>query len=248
MIELKNITKAFNAGTVREVVALHNINLYIAEREFVVLLGSNGSGKTSLLNLIAGTEKPSSGKIFLGRENVTSLDEYKRSKWIARIFQNPFEGTASDLTLEENFRLACLRTQLKKLKTGINKNFRNEVKEKISLLSLGLENKLQQKMGALSGGQRQALTLIMAVMADSKILLMDEPAAALDPRTSELLMLKAEELINKLKLTAVFITHNLKDALRFGSRIVLLDRGSISKDIMRSEKEKLTLTELREWF
>ncbi len=248
MIELQHISKTFNRDTGNEVAALKDVQLKIAASQFVVMVGSNGSGKSTLMNSLAGNITVDEGKILIGNNNVTHLKEHERSKWIARIFQNPLMGTAPDLSILENFRLASLRTQSKKFTIGTNEKFRKKTQEKISLLNLGLENKIHQRMGTLSGGQRQALTLLMAVMDETKILLMDEPSAALDPKTSDLLMKLAEKIIREFQLTAIFITHELKDALTYGDRLILMQEGRIAKDLNQSEKSKLQLNELYRWF
>lgn len=248
MIELKGVNKIFNAGTANAVHALHDTNLKIERGEFVVVIGSNGSGKSTLLNVIAGNIFADSGEINIEGKKVNQLKDFERSKWIARIFQNPLLGTAPDLSILDNFRLASLRTKKKILKVGIDKKFKETVKEKISLLQLGLENKLDRMMGSLSGGQRQALTLCMAVMDDAKILLMDEPAAALDPKTSETLMHNAEKLINMFNLTTLLITHHIKDAQRFGNRILQMNEGKIIRDIPAQQKSPLSVNEIYGWF
>ncbi len=248
MIELRDVNKIFNEGTPIAVYALKNINLKINKGEFVILLGSNGSGKSTLINAIAGETSISSGDVFIEERRMNNLEEFERSKWISRVFQNPLQGTASDLSIIDNFRLAFLRTQSKKLILGVNNKFRSIVKEKISLLNMGLENKLDAAVGTLSGGQRQALTLSMAVMDDAKILLMDEPTAALDPRSSENLMTNAAKFISLFNLTTIFITHQLKDAHRFGNRILLMQEGKITKDLGGEKKAKLELTEIYNWF
>ena len=248
MIELKNVNKIFNAGTAQEVHALKNINLKIGKGEFVVLLGSNGSGKSTLLNALAGNTEINSGEIFIEGNKINDLKDFQRSKWIARIFQNPLQGTAPDLSILDNFRLASLRTKKKTFKIGTDNKFKAVVKEKISLLNLGLENKTDQKMGSLSGGQRQALTLIMAVADEAKILLMDEPAAALVPKTSESLMLNADKLIKMFHLTAIFITHHIKDALSYGNRLLQMHEGEIIRDISLQQKTALSVNEIYNWF
>jgi putative ABC transport system ATP-binding protein len=248
MIELRNISKTFNTGSASEIRALQDINITIHQKEFVVVVGSNGSGKSTFLNIIAGNQKPDGGKILIEGKEVNNLHEHQRSKWIARIFQNPLMGTAPDLTILENFRLAALRTQNKTLTIGTKKKFRETVREKISMLNLNLENKVDQPMGTLSGGQRQALTLIMAVMDNAKILLMDEPAAALDPKTSETLMTLAKKIIDDFGLTAILVTHQMKDAIRYGNRIILMSEGTIKTDLTGDEKMKLQLQELYSWF
>jgi putative ABC transport system ATP-binding protein len=248
MIRLENIVQTFNRGEANEVAALKNISLEINETEFVVLVGGNGSGKSTLLNIISGKALADSGKIFLENKDATKLREHERSKWIARIFQDPLTGTAPDLTILENFRLASLRTQAKKLSIGTGKKFQEEVKENISMLGLGLESKINRPMSSLSGGQRQALTLVMAIMCEAKIILLDEPTSALDPKTSVLVMQAAQKIISEFNLTAILVTHNLKEALTNGSRIIQLDEGAIVRDISGSSKNSLQPSEIVEWF
>jgi len=248
MIELNNISKTFNTGKTNQVNALININLKINQGEFVVIIGSNGSGKTTLLNVVAGTIIPNTGTINIAGNDVTKLADYNRSKWVARIFQNPLLGTAAELSIVDNFRLAALRTQNKVLSIGKTEKFRNEVKEKIASLGMGLENKIEQPIGTLSGGQRQALTLLMSVMDECKILLLDEPTAALDPRSAEHVMRTADDLVKQYKLTAILVTHNLKDAANYGSRIIQMGEGEIIKDVSGVEKSNLKQTDLFEWF
>lgn len=248
MIELSHITKRFNRGQVNEVTALQDVNLQIAEGEFLTLIGANGSGKTTLLNVVAGAIPPSAGSIRIHGADITRLPEHKRSRWIARVFQNPLAGTAPDLSILDNFRLAALRTRPKRLTIGINERFKTEVREKIAGLGLGLENKLQQPIGSLSGGQRQALTLLMSVMDHTDILLLDEPTAALDPKSAETVMQTAERLIREYQLTAVLITHNLRDAHRFGNRLIQMDGGRIVRDLDAAAKGKLKAEEMYGWF
>jgi putative tryptophan/tyrosine transport system ATP-binding protein len=244
MIEIRNISKTFNRGTANEAAALQSVTITIKESEFVVVVGANGSGKTTLLNAIAGTVEVDAGEILIDGKNIAALKDYERSRWIARIFQNPLQGTASELTVLENFRLASLRTKSKGLTIGTGEKFIQQAKEKISTLNLGLENKLNQPMGTLSGGQRQALSLLMAVMDETKILLMDEPTASLDPKTSELVLQIADKIIREYKLIALFVTHQLKDALKCGDRIILMQEGSIGRDISSAEKKGLQTTDI----
>src|SRR5690554_2964475 len=248
MIEFNHVYKSFNVGRPNEIAALQDINLHIEASEFLVLVGSNGSGKSTLLNLIAGNIFPTSGDIKIDGQNVNKLPEYKRSKWQARVFQNPLQGTAPELSIVENFRLASLRTSPKRLKIGLNSDFKKEISDRIAVLGLGLENKLQQAMGSLSGGQRQALSLLMAVMADIKILLLDEPTAALDPRSATIVLETADKLIKDYSITAIMVTHNLKDAYQYGSRIIQLHDGEIQRDIKKDKKELLSYTDMYEWF
>ena len=214
MIKLEHLSKTFHKGLSNESVALKDVSLQINQSEYVVIVGANGSGKSTLLNLVAGTFPADNGNIHIDNTDVTNWKDYQRSKFIARVFQNPLQGTAPDLSVLDNFRLAALRTQPKKLISGINKNFESLVRESISVLKLGLENKIHQPMGTLSGGQRQALTLVMGTMDNCKLLLMDEPTAALDPRSAALVMEKANDIITMNKLTAILVTHNMKDALQ----------------------------------
>ncbi len=248
MINISNVYKIYNTGNANQVNAVNGINLQVKSEEFVVIIGSNGSGKTTLLDLVAGSIFPDKGRIDINRENVTKLANYNRSKWIARVFQNPLSGTASDLSILDNFRLAALRTTTKGLTIGVNETFKIQVKEKISILDMGLENKLDQPMGSLSGGQRQALTLLMSVMDSCKILLLDEPTASLDPRSAELVMHTADKLIKDYRLAAILITHNLKDAVKYGNRIILMDEGKIVKDLNTVNKLALKPNDLFDWF
>lgn len=247
-MEIQKLDKTFFKGSEQEVHALKNCTLTIPSGEFLVLLGSNGSGKSTLLNCIGGSVIADSGKIIIDGVNIAELPEYKRSKWISRVFQNPLSGTAGDLSIIENFRLAALRTQSKTLHVGVNSKFRNKIKEQVSQLNLGLEKKLDQPMGGLSGGQRQAITLLMAVTDTTQTLLMDEPASALDPKTAELIMNLANLLIKQYSLTAILVTHNLKDAVKYGDRIVILKEGTIAEDMKKSDDKKVTATTLFELF
>jgi len=248
MIDIKNIYKTFNKGKPNQVDAVNGIDLNINTGEFVVIIGSNGSGKTTLLNLISGSVLPTSGTVSIDGNDVTNMPDYRRSQWIARVFQNPLSGTASDLSILDNFRLAAIRTKFKSLSIGVNEPFKKQVKEKIATLGMGLENKIDQPMGTLSGGQRQALTLLMSIMDNCQVLLLDEPTAALDPRSAEVVMKTANKLISDFKLTAILITHNLKDAYNYGTRIIQMGEGLILKDISTTQKTKLKQNDLFDWF
>jgi len=248
MLRADKLTKHFNKGTPSEVLALDHISLQVEAKDFLVIIGSNGSGKSTLLNLIAGNYFPDEGDISIDNINVTSRPDYKRSKWIARVFQDPLTGTAPELSLLDNFRLASLRTKRKAFRIGIDQQFRKTVQEKISVLNLGLENKLDTLVGKLSGGQRQALTLLMATMESPKILLLDEPTAALDPRSSEIVIQLADKLIRGQQLTAILITHNLRQALDYGTRLIMMDKGKILHQFSEQEKKTLSLPEMQQWF
>lgn len=248
MISINHITKTFNAGKANQVDAIKHVSLKVKTGEFVVIVGSNGSGKTTLLNLVAGNILPNTGTITIDGNDATRLPEYQRSKWIARIFQNPLTGTAADLSIIDNFRLAALRTQPKGLTIGKNEAFKKQVSDKIATLGMGLEDKIEQPIGTLSGGQRQALTLLMSVMDNCKILLLDEPTAALDPRSAENILEIADSLIKEYQLTAVMVTHNLRDAAKYGSRIIQMGEGQILKDIGGDDKVNLSQANLFDWF
>ncbi|HRG57704.1 MAG TPA: ATP-binding cassette domain-containing protein [Bacteroidia bacterium] len=247
MINLQNISKSFtdDAGVKNEL--LQALNIKFKTGDFTIIIGANGSGKSTLLNLIAGIILPDHGTININNIMVQQLLSYERSKFIARVFQNPLQGSVPDLTVMENMRLAFLRTQPKGLTLGIDSAFKEKVKHSIAQLNLGIENKLEQKMGTLSGGQRQALTLVMATLSDAKVLLMDEPTSALDPKSAYSLMQNANTIIKDKKLTTIMVTHNMREALAYGNRLLLMKSGKIEKDIDGFNKEKLTVTELFDW-
>ncbi|HWD87252.1 MAG TPA: ATP-binding cassette domain-containing protein [Mucilaginibacter sp.] len=248
MIDIRSVHKVFNRSKANEVTALNGVDLKISEKEFLVIVGSNGSGKTTLLNMVAGSILPTWGSIHIDGNNVTKLADYRRSEWIARVFQNPLSGTAPDLSILDNFRLAAIRTKAKGLRIGVDEKFKKTVKEKIATLGMGLENKIEQPMGTLSGGQRQALTLLMSVMDTCKVLLLDEPTAALDPKSAEVVMKTADKLVEDFGLTAILVTHNLRDAFVYGNRIIQMAEGKIIKDIDEKNKPALKQTDLFDWF
>ena len=248
MIEIKNISKTFNKGTADEIAALKNLNLKIKEGDFITVVGFNGSGKSTLLNLISGSLIPDNGKIFFNDVDVTQLPDFKRSKYVSRIFQNPLAGTASELSIIENFRLAALRTQSKTLSIGNTKIFKESICEKLKTLNMGLENKPTALMGSLSGGQRQALTLLMSVMDESKILLLDEPTAALDPKSATIVMELAEKIIREGNLTSLLVTHRMKDAINYGNRLIMMKEGQVENDYSKADKSVLNTDDLFRWF
>ena len=248
MILVSKAKKVFNRGTANELVALSAVDIEIPKAEYIVVIGANGSGKSTLLNAIAGNISLDEGEIIIDDVNVTRWKDYERSKFISRIFQNPLIGTAPDLSIIANFRLAALRSKSKKLQRGIDAAFREKVKSKISFLEMGLENKLDLAMGLLSGGQRQALTLMMAVMDETKVILLDEPTAALDPKSSEIVIEKTHQLVDEYRLTAMLVTHEIKYANRYGSRVIQMAEGKIKRDIKAKEKQTTTAKQMYEWF
>jgi putative tryptophan/tyrosine transport system ATP-binding protein len=246
MLTLLNVSKIFNKGTEDEIHALKPINVSFEKGSFTTLIGSNGSGKTTLLNLIAGTYSPDTGEISINDENVTDWKPFERSKYIARVFQNPLSGTAPELTVLENFRLASLRSKSKGIKIGMNLAFKEAIIDQIEKVKPELMDKINQPMGSLSGGQRQALSIIMSTLDDPEILLLDEPTAALDPKSSESVIQIATNIIEEKRITAIWVTHDLSLALDRGNRIIQLKNGMIHKD--KVTKSGLTLSELQGWF
>lgn len=247
MLQLKNINKTFSKNTPNEVKSLVDINLTLADKSFTLIIGSNGSGKSTLLNTIAGTVTPDSGSITLFEEEITALPDYKRSAWIARIFQNPLMGTAPDLTLLENFRLASLRNRSKGLHWMNKKQFSEQVAETLKSLQMGLENKLNQNMGSFSGGQRQALSLLMATYADLKLLLLDEPTAALDPRSAEMVLNLTQHIVSNQKITALMVTHDMRHCERMGDRVIQMHQGQVIRDVSLVQNRP-NYEELMAWF
>lgn len=248
MLEIKNVSKTFNVGTVNEKKALSNINLKLNEGDFVTVIGGNGAGKSTMLNMIAGVYPVDCGNIIVDGVDITKLPEYKRAKYLGRVFQDPMTGTAADMQIEENLALAKRRGQRRTLKPGIMNGEREEYKELLKTLDLGLEERLTSKVGLLSGGQRQALTLLMATLKKPKILLLDEHTAALDPKTAKKVLDITEEIVAKNNLTTIMITHNMADAIRVGNRLIMMNNGKIIFDVSGEEKKKLTTADLLEKF
>ena len=248
MLELKNIYKTFNPGTINEKRALNGLNLKLNEGDFVTVIGGNGAGKSTMLNAVAGTWPVDEGQILIDNIDVTKLSEHKRATYLGRVFQDPMTGTAATMGIEENLALAKRRGKTRLLKPGITKAERQEYKELLKILGLGLEDRLTSKVGLLSGGQRQALTLLMATLQKPKLLLLDEHTAALDPKTASVVMSITERIVLEERLTTLMITHNMRDAIRYGDRLIMLHAGNIILDISGEEKKNLTVTDLLEKF
>lgn len=245
MIKLNNITKIFNADDENNMkIALNGVNLTIEEGEFVTVIGSNGSGKSTLFNIISGVFPPSNGSILIDDKDVTKQKAHQRAKDIGIVFQDPLLGTAGNMSILENLRLAHLRTKRKSLRWGFSDKYTNQYVKELENLNLGLEDRLEQKVGLLSGGQRQAVTLLMATLEKPKLLLLDEHTAALDPKTAETVLDLTKRIVEENKLTTVMITHNMKDALNLGNRLIMLHNGEITLDVKGKDKEKLTIEEL----
>lgn len=248
MLEMRHITKVFNKGSVDEKVALNDLSLTLNDGEFVTVIGGNGAGKSTMQNAICGTWLPDSGQILLDGVDVTALPEHKRANYLGRVYQDPMTGTAAGLQIEENLALAARRGQKRTLRMGIRNREREEYRQLLAPLGLGLETRLAAKVGTLSGGQRQALTLLMATLKKPKLLLLDEHTAALDPRTAAKVMELTEKIVTENRLTTLMITHNMRDAIRYGSRLVMLHEGRAILDISGEEKQKLTVPDLLEMF
>ena len=248
MLELKNIYKTFNPGTINEKRALNGLNLKLNEGDFVTVIGGNGAGKSTMLNAVAGTWPVDEGQILIDNIDVTQLSEHKRATYLGRVFQDPMTGTAATMGIEENLALAKRRGKSRLLRSGITKAEREEYKEPLKILGLGLEDRLTSKVGLLSGGQSQALTLLMATLQKPKLLLLDEHTAALDPKTAAKVLEITDMFVNRDHLTTLMITHNMKDAIAHGNRLIMMMEGKIILDIQGEEKKKLTVKNLLDQF
>jgi len=244
MIRLERITKIFNKGTIDEKVAIDGITLHVHKGEFVTVIGSNGAGKTTVLNLSSGTFAPDEGDIFIDDSRVTNLAEHRRARYLGRVFQNPLMGTAASMTIEENLAMADLRGQTRTLRWGVTKARRGYYRETLEMLGLGLEHRLKDSVSLLSGGQRQSLTLVMVTLSLPKLLLLDEHTAALDPKTAQVVMDLTQKIVEENNLTTVMVTHNMLQALRYGNRMIMLHEGRIQYDIQGEEKKALTVEEV----
>ena len=248
MLKIENVYKTFNAGTVNEKVALRGLNLHLKEGDFVTVIGGNGAGKSTMLNAVTGVFGVDSGKVLIDGVDVTHLPEYKRAKFIGSVFQDPMMGTAATMQIEENLALASRRGKPRTLRIGITKAEREEYREKLKILDLGLEDRLTAKVGLLSGGQRQALTLLMATLQKPKLLLLDEHTAALDPKTAAKVLDATQKIVDKDHLTTLMITHNMRDAITYGNRLIMMYNGHIVVDVSGEQKKNLTVEQLLNLF
>ena len=248
MLKIENVYKTFNPGTVNEKVALQGLNLHLKEGDFVTVIGGNGAGKSTMLNAVTGVFGVDSGKVLIDGVDVTHLPEYKRAKYIGRVFQDPMMGTAATMQIEENLALAARRGKPRTLRIGITKAEREEYMEKLKILDLGLEDRMTAKVGLLSGGQRQALTLLMATLQKPKLLLLDEHTAALDPKTAAKVLDATQRIVENDHLTTLMITHNMRDAIAYGNRLIMMYNGHIVVDVYGEEKKNLTVEQLLNLF
>lgn len=248
MLKLDNIHKTFNPGTINEKIALNGVNLTLNEGDFVTVIGGNGAGKSTTLNAIAGVWPIDSGKIYIGGDDVTKLSEHKRAKYLGRVFQDPMTGTATTMSIEENMAIAARRGEKRGLSWGITHQERDTYREMLKTLDLGLEDRLTSKVGLLSGGQRQAITLLMASIKKPKLLLLDEHTAALDPKTAAKVLEISDKIIAENHLTAMMVTHNMKDAIAHGNRLIMMHEGKVILNISGEEKKKLTVEDLLHQF
>ena len=248
MLKLFNVSKTFNPGTITEKVALKNINLEIDDGDFITVIGGNGAGKSTLLNLIAGIHFTDTGSLFLDGMDLTGMPEYARAKYLGRVFQDPMMGTAANMQIEENLALVMRRGKRRTLSWGVQPAERALYREKLALLGLGLENRMTSKVGLLSGGQRQALTLLMATLQKPKLLLLDEHTAALDPKTAKKVLDLTETFVTDGGLTTFMVTHNMKDAIRCGNRLIMMSEGRIIYDVKGDEKKNLRVEDLLKRF
>ncbi|MBQ7769421.1 MAG: ABC transporter ATP-binding protein [Oscillospiraceae bacterium] len=244
MLEIIDIHKTFNAGTINEKRALQGVSLHLKPGDFVTVIGGNGAGKSTLMNSVSGAYPVDEGKILIDGVDVTHLPEHKRAQYIGRVFQDPMMGTAATMQIEENLALAARRGKIRTLRTGITKKERALYKEQLATLGLGLEERMTAKVGLLSGGQRQALTLLMAALQKPKLLLLDEHTAALDPKTAAKVLETTQRIVERDNLTTLMITHNMRDAITYGNRLIMMYDGRIVVDVSGEEKKKLTVEQL----
>ena len=248
MLLLENVEKTFNKGTINEKKALNGLNLSMKDGDFVTVIGGNGAGKSTMLNMIAGVYPIDKGKVILNGENISRWSEHKRARFLGRVFQDPMTGTAADMEIQENLALAYRRGKRRGMRWAITKDEKEKYRESLKVLGLGLENRMTSKVGLLSGGQRQALTLLMATLRQPDLLLLDEHTAALDPKTAAKVLEITEQIVAENHLTTIMITHNMKDAIRMGNRLVMMHDGRIIYDVSGEEKKNLRVSQLLEKF
>ena len=244
MLEIKNVYKTFNPGTVNEKVALNGLNLTLNDGDFVTVIGGNGAGKSTMLNAVAGVWPVDMGKILIDGQDITRLPEHKRAPYIGRVFQDPMMGTAATMGIDENLALAARRGASRTLRSGITRKEREEYHELLKSLGLGLEDRMTSKVGLLSGGQRQAVTLLMATLKKPKLLLLDEHTAALDPKTAAKVLELSDKIVHEHNLTTLMITHNMRDAIKYGNRLIMMHEGCVIYDVCGEEKSKLQVSDL----
>ena len=247
MIRLEKVSKVFNENTPDETVALRNVDLQVKEGDFITIIGSNGAGKSTLFNMIAGTYPPTTGKIYVRDENVTRHPEYRRARYIGRIFQNPLIGTASNMSLEDNMMI-CYKKGFKGLRISLNNRMRRFFREQLVQLEMGLENRMKENVMLFSGGQRQALTLLMMVLSKPELILLDEHTAALDPKNAQIVLDLTTRFVHEYHLTTIMITHNMGQAIEYGNRLLMMDKGEVIFHVEGPEKEKLTVDKLVDKF
>ena len=248
MLDLTDIRKTFNPNSINQKIALDGVTLHLEDGDFVTMIGGNGAGKSSLLNAIAGVWPVDCGRIVIDGTDITGLSEHKRAPWLGRVFQDPIMGTAASMQIIENLALAKRRGQKRGLRPGVTKAEKDEYRELLSTLGLGLEDRLTEKVGLLSGGQRQALTLLMATLNKPKLLLLDEHTAALDPRTAQKVLTLSDQIVSENRLMTMMVTHNMKDAIRYGNRLIMMNAGRIILDIKGDAKKNLTVRDLMDEF
>lgn len=248
MLKIQKVSKTFNLGTVNEKKALNSISLELLEGDFVTIIGGNGAGKSTMLNMVAGVYPIDCGYIYLDDKNVSLFAEHERAKLVGRVFQDPMMGTAADMEIQENLAMANRRGKKRTLRWGITKEEKKVFHSELKRLGLGLEERMSSKVGLLSGGQRQALTLLMATLQKPKLLLLDEHTAALDPRTAKKVLDLTEEIVNEQQLTALMVTHNMQDAIDIGNRLIMMHEGRIIYDVRDEEKKKLQVSDLLKKF
>jgi putative tryptophan/tyrosine transport system ATP-binding protein len=244
LVEIDKITKVFHPGEVNEVTAIREVSLTVPQSQFLVIIGGNGSGKSTLLNLVAGAYSPDTGKIVVHGKDVTNVPEHRRAGLLGRVFQDPLKGTSAGLTIEENFALAASRGEFRGLGPALSKKLRGEIRERLSLLGMGLEGRMRSKVGLLSGGQRQAITILMAVFKRPRVLLLDEHTAALDPRASKKIMELTKTIVSEQKLTTLMITHNLAHVIDSGDRAIMMSRGAIAHDLGEDRLKNMDVKDL----